>query len=244
MEDKRLFQAVFRFLPFLEPTERELEFLSSMPGRDVEVSTHATIERANGKDTVHLLLDGWAAGATRNANGDRRIHSVYLPGDLVGMAEMIVAEPMSWDFALEDCLLREFSSDQIWSFFEEQPRLAAALLFMAQEDRVSRVEWLSLGSSVGAEKRLAAFLYRLGERINKYRDLGGMECVLPLTQKEVAEIVGITAVYASRLFHKFVKTGLITTGPGGISITKLDALKGIAGIAPWKVRSPSWLPTD
>lgn len=240
--DQRSFSAIVRFLPYVQPHPDEIAFLESLPGKDQVYSAGESIGSERHGSKIRLLLSGWAVGVLVMQDGDHRIHTVHLPGDMLQMADLVLAEPDGWAEALTDVLVREFDGANLWQFFVKQPRLAAALLLIAQEERALRTEWFSLGISVGAKRRLAAFLYRIGERIKKYPDfIPGVETV-PLSQSQVASLIGVTPVYVSRIVGQLCREGLIECTGTGIVLLDVEGLRRIAGIQPWNVGAPRWLP--
>lgn len=242
--DPRSFGAIFRFLPYIMPTPDEIGFLESMAGKDRVYGAGEVIGGKQGESTIRLLLNGWALGVLHTQDGERRIHTVHLPGDMLQMAELVLVEPDGWAEALTDVLVREFDGANLWEFFVHQPRLAAVLLLIAQEERALRTEWFSLGLSVGAKRRLAAFLYRIGERIKKYQN--HMECAdeVPLSKIQVASLIGVTPVHVHKIVGQLCREGLIECTNRSIALLDVEGLRRIAGIQAWNVGAPRWLPSS
>lgn len=232
-----------RFLPFIHPTPDEIGFLASLPGSDQAFPAGETIEGSNGTAMLSLMLDGWAANSIVTAEGSERIHAINLPGDMLGMMNFVTDVQSERVFALTPVICRQIPASSMWDFFESQPRLAASVFLIAQEERAARKEWHSLGTSTGAERRLAACLFRLGERCRRIPGYGDVP-KLPLNQKNVSAIVGVTAVYINRIMGKFRDENLIEYDRKNITILDLEGLQEIAELPTWEVSAPSWLPRN
>ena len=233
--------AVARLLSFISPTPAELEFLRTIPGEGRSVAAGESIHPGIGAEGFFLLLDGWAANSIVSEDGSERISSINLPGDLLGMTSFVLANPVDRTYALTCAALRWIPASILREMFERHPRLAATMLLVAQEERAVKNEWISL-HAVPARSRLAAFLFRIGERLQKLREILEGNLSVPLTQRQLAEIVGVTPVYIHKLIHLFRQDGLIRYKRGCIDIEDMQRLQEIAGLDKWQLTTPAWLP--
>ena len=234
-------RAILRLLSFIHPTPAEIEFLRSVPGHEVQAKANEILCTGEEGDALYLLLDGWAANAVISVDGDERINAINLPGDMLGMASFVMASPFDRTYALTAVTLRPIQGATLRKMFEQFPRLAATILLVAQEERAVKNEWNSL-HALTAERRLAGFLFRIGERLEKLDGPSGSRMVIPLRQKHVAEVIGVTPVYIHRLIHQFQQEGLIDYERGTLRIADLDRLQALSGLTRWQVVAPRWLP--
>jgi len=239
--DNRQARAILRLLSFIEPTAAEIDFLASIPGREVQAKPNEVVCSGDEGEALYLLLDGWAASAMISAEGDERINSINLAGDMLGMASFVMATPFDRTYALTPVTLRPIHGTTLREIFEHFPRLAATILLVAQEERAAKNEWNCLHSA-SAERRLAGFLFRIGEGLEKLNGASGGAMSVPLRQRQVAEVIGVTPVYIHRLIQKFVQGGLIESERGSLRIADIDGLQKLAGLPRWKVVAPRWLP--
>ena len=241
MNDQRKMLALSRILRYFVPSQAEIAFLESIPGGDRHLKANERVLAPGKINDVFLLLDGWVANAAITADGDVRINTVNLPGDMLGMASLVMAEPFDHLYALTPVTLREISGESLRTIFEEVPRLAAVIMLIAQEERAAKHEWVVLHAA-SAEKRFAGFLYRTGERLEHLNQLGGFDHNIPLTQRQLAEIVGVTPAYINQLIHQFQADGLIAFRRGFLSLLQPEQLQELAGLSKWEVAAPLWLP--
>ena len=241
MNDQRKVLALSRMLRYIVPSQAEIEFLASIPGADRQLKANERILDPGKINDVSLLLDGWAANASVTADGDVRINTINLPGDMLGMASLVMPNPFDHVYALTPVTLRQISADSLRTIFEELPRLAAVIMLIAQEERAAKNEWVLLHAA-SAEKRFAGFLYRTSERLEHLSQIGGFDRNVPLTQRQLAEIVGVTPAYIHQLDHQFQADGLITFRRGHLSLLEPERLRELAGLSKWEVAAPLWLP--
>lgn len=233
--------ATARLLSFISPTAAEIRFLGAIPGEDCQVRAGETICPNHRGEGFFLLLEGWAANSIISEEGDERINSINLPGDMLGTASFVMTSPVDRTYALTDLTLRWVPGSVMRDMFLNHPRLAATMMLVAQEERALKNEWISLHSS-SASKRFAGFLFRIGERLARLRELTGEGLEIPLKQRQVAEAIGVTPVYVHQLIRRFREQALIEPQRGCIHILDLHGLQEAAGLPTWKVTAPGWLP--
>ncbi len=233
--------ATLRLLPFITPTPAEIDFMSSAPAEDRQVEPEQTIYPHDRGEGLFVLLEGWVASSIVWEDGRERINSIKLPGDPVAMAAFVLATPSDRTFALTRANLRWYPGSLLKDMFVRHPRLAATMLLITQEERAARGEWNAL-HAVSARTRFAAFLFRIGERMRKLAELIGHSLDLPLTQRQVAEAVGVTPVYVHQLIAGLRQENLIEHRRGVLRILDLEGLQRICGLAAWDVVTPTWLP--
>ena len=232
-----------RLASFALLSEREREMLSQIAGDHRQVPRKSVIRSAEGRnDTLHLLIDGWAASAISLADGSRQLVTINLTGDMLGLPALAVAEPLDTVIALSDAIVCEIKVGGIADLFANCPRLATILFLVSQEERIHAMERIALIGQAPARARLAALLVRLSEKV----DLIGLESprafAFPLTQQEIGDLIGISAVHTNVVIQELREAGLITLEKRELRILDPAALLTTAQIAPWRRSNPQWLP--
>ena len=93
-----------------------------------------------------------------------------------------------------------------------------------------------------APQRIAALLVHIHDRLKLIDDRIGKSFELPLTQEELAQATGLTAVHINRTFQELDKMHIIERKDRRITLTDLRALRELAGLPHRKfVREPAWL---
>ncbi len=233
--------ALARVLRYIDPSAEEIAFLQSLPGPELTLSAGDIFPRSHDRDDLYLLLDGWAVNAAISADGAERIHSVHLPGDMVGMANLVLDAPSDAIYALTAVQLKQLSCSVLREMFERFHRLAAVTMLIAQEERALKHEWNLLHTAT-ATSRFAGFLYRINERVNHLNEIAGFDRTIPLTQKQIAEAVGVTPAYINRLIQTFRANDLIKYQRSQLQVLDHESLGSLSALHEWRVEKPKWLP--
>lgn len=150
---------------------------------------------ANGQSYVHLLVKGCVTAE----NSDGSAVAVFWPGDLIGMIG-VVTRAASESFCVrlfEEELIGEMArSPEVagWVWREQLKRLA----------ELRRRVGLLNGASV--EQRILQTVAELGECAKAATP----DAVVPLAQKEVAELAGATRETTSTLLNRMRRLGLVS----------------------------------
>lgn len=237
-------RVVSRLGGFATLKPEELAFLRKMAAPPQNFARGEAIRReGHGSTPLYLLLRGWAASSLTLPNGSRQLNSVSLPGDMLGLPSLAVRTSLDELVALSPVTVCKIAAESIGQMFAERPRLAALLFLVSQEERVFAMERLALVGRAPARARLAALFVRLYERIALFEDNAKTRFFMPLTQREMGDLIGVSAVHVNSLIREFKTTGVAMVQARELSIPDLVTLRAIAGVPVWQRSEPNWLPT-
>ncbi len=144
--------------------------------------------------------------------GGRRVAVMLrFAGDVIGLDGTLVrsANYLSAS-AANDCTLLELPAAQVLGLIRNRPELSA---FVAERQTIdaTRVNWLLLQQRLlNAEQRLFHLLAEIGRGVDSSRLMANHVCVsVPLTEADIADLVGITPCAFSRMKKSLVKKGLL-----------------------------------
>lgn len=200
--------------------------------------------RAQGEptDTVYFLLEGWVACQVDTADGGQQIVKVHLPGDVLGGASLAVRRSAESLIALNRTLVDVIPSDQLGDLFMRSPRMAAAMFMAVQQERIWLMDKLTSIGRTSAAQRLATFLLSIHERLRKIDSRMDGSFELPLSQFELANVLGITTVHANRTLQQLARTGMISRLGRIITLHELEMLRKFSGVPARDFReTPVWL---
>ena len=114
-------------------------------------------------------------------------------------------------------------------------------------DRLGRLVALTaaLGALIAAlgrldaNARVAGVLVELDRRL---RESGATSFPLALTQEEIGDATGLTAVHVNRMLRQLVQEELIAREGGRVRLLDEDALARAAGLLPGPALDLGWLP--
>ena len=141
--------------------------------------------------------------------GQRQSLELGIPGDFVDLHSMLMKRIDHDVAALTDCLTVSFPHERLLEVTAKHPHLARVLWLTTVIDAAIHRQWIL---SLGARDALQRMTHFFCETMVRKQAVGladseGYE--LPITQSELAEMLGMTAVHAKHL-GQFGST----TGPG------------------------------
>lgn len=182
-------------------------------------------------DSVFQIQEGWASRYRLFNDGRRQITALYLPGDLCDPAWLLGCYPRQPVAALTNVRavrlpLRAFPPDLLGHH-------RASLCDVIHR----QMSWMvSLGRRTALE-RLAHLLLELFERMKSAGLAYGQQCALPLTQTDLADITGLTAVHVNRTLQAMRSASLVELQSKWLRIPDLVALREAAGLTPGDIVS-------
>lgn len=236
--------AIVRFTAFAGVDMDEIEELKTLAGPMKRYARGETIQAEGDPATdCYLLLDGWTASNITFADGTRQMLKVHLPGDVLGMPSLALTHSVDTIRALTPVAVRSMPVRSFGRMFESNPRLAALLFLIAQEERVNLIDRIAAIGGLPAIGRVAALLLQIHARL-KRSDPGVGDCFeLPLAQFDIAELVGITTVHTNRVFQQLREDGIASWSRKEVRFLDKERLRELAGLPPRLLRrDPSWLP--
>lgn len=186
-----------------------------------------------GRPQLHVLKSGWLAQFRKFADGRRHLLRILLPGDLVGVAAQFTLSRPAPAIALTDAQVMAVSVGDLVDS-RSLPTIRQFSAILAADVQQTHGTMVSLGCRA-ADERLAALLLDLRDRALA-RGLGTeTELRLPLTQRDMADALGISAVHANRMVMKLQGDGLIRLRNERLEI--LDQA-GLSALAQWPTPQP------
>ncbi|USI71413.1 Crp/Fnr family transcriptional regulator [Sphingomonas morindae] len=207
MDQGSLAERLGRYLPLGEAERRALAALEEGE-RTVARGAVLRAEQAVARE-FYVVRKGWLYSSVMLPEGNRQILGFHLPGDLAGDAALPWSHaPFSLTAATE-VTVRVVDRTSLRGLFERHPRLALSLHALAQVERTALAERLASVGRSSAMSRVAALLVDLWRRLARAKLIPPEGVILPLTQEEIGDAVGLTAVHVNRMMRRLVETGLI-----------------------------------
>jgi len=227
----------------LSATERDVLDGLTAGGRAVRRGAILRPEHgANGE--IFVVESGWLYTSALLEDGRRQIVRLHFRGDLLGLDSLAFQEAPDSITALTDAHICMIDRARLGALFAEHPRLAALLFAVRQVDRVNLTDRLvSLGRN-SARGRVAALLLQLANRLGAAQLPVEDGFALPLTQEEIGDLTGLTAVHVNRTMRVLSEQGLIRRTGNILRILQPERLARVANYNHRSVRiDQAWLPT-
>jgi CRP-like cAMP-binding protein len=178
---------------------------------------------------VFLITDGWAIRYKTLADGRRQILDFLLPGDMTGLFSVLFDQTDCGVQALTPLSIRSAGASRIITELNRSQQLAVTLSWLAGSAEQRMDEQLLRVGRRSAEERMAHLFMELHRRLRRNGLQDSMARRLPLTQKAVADHLGMSQVHANRTFRGLVRRGVVALRDGVILLLDLPELARVAG---------------
>lgn len=196
---------------------QEREVIESLPWAMTNVMRHKNILSAGDRPTaLFLILEGWAGRYSLRRNGSRRITGFMLPGDLCGIHAVTGAKMDHSVIALTNCRIAKVPVATIEAAVRSAPSLGRALWHSKLMDEAILRRWLL--NSDDAEIAIAHFICELYARMSAIGEVISDTFRMSITQADIGDALGLTAVHTNRIVGKLRKAGLVTISKGEVTI--------------------------
>jgi CRP-like cAMP-binding protein len=178
---------------------------------------------------VHLIVKGWAASYALLPNGARQITGFLIPGDFGDLHVTVLGHMDHGIVALTSCKVSYIDGDELDHVALRNSRLTCAMLWSTLVDEAVLRQWVVNVGRRDAHSRIAHILCELHARMSMVGLVDADRLALPLTQTDLADATGLTAVHINRTLQRLRKEGLIEVGSGMLKIMDVGALKEAGG---------------
>ena len=177
---------------------------------------------------VHLMVDGWACRYKALPDGRRQIVSFVVPGDFCDLNIYVLKQMDHSIGAITRLSVADISREDMDELTARFPRITQALWWEALVNSAIQREWtLSIGQRTAYE-RIAHLLVELFLRLSSVGLANGISCDFPLTQTDIADATGLTAVHVNRTLQELRREKLIVLERKRLTIPHLGELKHAA----------------
>jgi CRP-like cAMP-binding protein len=210
--------------------DADREALLNLPFRAAKADAGRYIVR-EGACTDHsvLILSGLAHRNKLTVEGARQILSIHIPGDFVDLEGSLLNTADHNVQALTRCELAMVPTQTLLDVIDSHPRIARAMWVDTLIDASIFREWIMNIGRRDARERLAHIFCEFALRL-EVAGLGstsGYE--LPMTQEQLADSSGLTAVHVNRTLKSMEADGLIQRERRFVMIPDWNRLRDVAG---------------
>jgi CRP-like cAMP-binding protein len=181
---------------------------------------------------VHLMIDGWACRYKQLPDGKRQIVSMFVPGDFCDVNVYILRSMDHSIGAITRLKVAMITPEEMNALTNQRPRVTQALWWHELVATAIQREWtLNLGQR-SAYERLAHLLVELYIRLAGVGRAQDGRCDFPLTQNDLADATGLTAVHVNRTLQELRRDGLIELDRKQLRILDLKRLMDVSMFNP------------
>ncbi len=199
--------------------------------RAVDPGSHILLQ-GNVVAAVHVLLDGQAYRYRLLEDGRRQIIAVLVPGDVCDLEAVMRGRADYGVAAMTNCILGELPLNTVADLRSIDPELAWALWCRLLRDQAVAREWLVNVGCRTAVERFAHLICELRLRLQAVGLTTGDAFKLEITQTEIADLLGLSAVHVNRTLKRLRAIGLVDYSKSIISVLDVPVLERVAGFDP------------
>jgi CRP-like cAMP-binding protein len=212
-------------------TSAELDFMRTFKAAHRHAPAQSTLfHEGDAVQGLYTLFTGWACRYRVFHDGRRQILCLLLPGSLIGIEGVLDQRPHYAVAAITDITYCALDQRLLPRLFREQPALALRLLEAAMEERRlldHRICSLGQGS---AEERVAALFIDIYERLFRLRLVRDGSFTLPITQQQLADLLGLNPVHTNRVLRRLRERSIVTMQDRSVHIHNMAELYRIAAV--------------
>lgn len=172
-----------------------------------------------------LLVEGYVCRYKDLSDGQRQVMELHVPGDFLDLHSFLLKQLEHNVGSMTPVRLALVPHDRIRDITEKYPHLARMLWFSTLLDAaIHRERILSVGRR-SALSRIAHLFCELYVRLKVVGMTDGYCYRLPITQADIADASGLTAVHVNRMLKQLRDMGLMSFRNNEVVIQDWDQLQ-------------------
>jgi CRP-like cAMP-binding protein len=214
-------------------SEQEADAIRSLQGEAVVTKARGIIVRPGQTTNVACLVERGLVGRfDQLSDGGRQIAEVYIPGDMCDLHSVAVPRTGWGITALTDTTTVRIPHSALLELADKFPNIRMAFWRDTVADASIMAKRLSVLGRLKAKARLAHFICGMGLRMEQARLGTRTHFPLPLTQAQLADVLGITLTHIHTCLTALRRQGRIRLEDDVVEILDLDYLMDCAQFDP------------
>lgn len=196
---------------FISLTEKEKKFVAYMEKDERELKRGSRlIDIGENADHLHVLKFGWVVARSEPEGGRTAITRIYIPGEVIGMAEIGKSEALHSLTMQTDGCVCPFPRSAIAEMFADVPRIAALLFSIGSLDQLELRRRIKELTRMDAETRMSSFILTMQDRLAVASSGRSRRFHLPLTNRDLGDFLGMTDIYIGKVLKRLIDAERIT----------------------------------
>jgi CRP/FNR family transcriptional regulator, anaerobic regulatory protein len=177
-------------------------------------------------DEMFVVKSGWLTSFSILADGRRQLLKLYYPGDIIDLSDVASDRATADVKAITPSVLCPFLKKGLGPVFETSPRLTSLLFATAVRENALLTDRIRAVGRFSAYERVCYLLLEIAARLEEIDDIAdGFR--LPLTQSDIADLLGLTNVYVSKTMSRIEKDDLVRRQGNRIVILDAERMAAI-----------------
>ena len=201
----------------------------AMPGQREEFADNHDILSEGGRPRRSCFVEsGFLSRSKGLRDGRRQIVGFHMRGDMVDLQSALVVVADHTITAHTEASLISFAHGDVLKLAADYPEIGRAFWFDTLVDAAIFREWTLNVGQRNATQATAHLLLELHYRFQAVGLVQDDTFELPVTQAELADALGISAVHTNRSLQALRASGLIRTFRKAVTIVDMDGMVKLA----------------
>jgi len=189
---------------------------------------------SEGTRPIHstLIVDGLAARYKVLEDGGRQFTSLQIAGDFVDLHAFLLKTMDHGIIALSPCHVLKADHGKLKAITEQAPHLTRLLWLDTLVDGAIHREWIVAMGRRSKTSHLAHLICELFVRLQVVKKTRDMSFHLPLSQAQLADVLGLSVVHMNRVIGTLRRMNVINWTNHSIEILDWQRLVGLAEFDP------------
>lgn len=214
-------------------SEVEIDFLEGIQNNTISLPAGTDfVEDGEEFKATFIVREGWVVRYVILPDGRRQILSFALPGDILGLHINFRRKSSYSAAAQSDVELALIEPLRVIEISQNYPVLSAGMSWCtSREFAILGDQAVRLGR-LAAYERMCHFLLEMWFRLRLIGLTDDKWFLVPLTQFDISDTLGLSIVHTNRQLGRLRKSGLITVEQRSIRINNVKAMMDISGFNP------------
>lgn len=208
-------------------------FLEELVIETREIAAGSFVIRSGGEPKYGTLLNsGVAISHKFSGNGGRQILAMFFPGEMIDFDGLLL-RPIDHNVqAISKCEITTFENQRLLELLFSRPDIGKAMMREASIKSAIAREWMTNLGRRDSRTKVAHFLCELSMRMGQgdITHVSGFD--LPITQEQIADVIGATPMHVGRVLRDLVEEKLIERNKKAIDILDWERLKLAGDFSP------------
>jgi CRP-like cAMP-binding protein len=205
------------------------EALVRMPIKTRSVHAGAFLIREGEALSDHLvLLSGCTQRNKLARSGGRQIVAIQIPGETISYSSLFFDKVDYSTQALTSVEVAEIPRDHFCELVLRRPSIVQAIMKMILVEASISSEWLLNIGRRSAKTRVAHLMCELAARFDRAGMANGVEYDIPLTQEQIGDALGLTAVHVNRMLKELDEETLVIRDGRRVRLPNRTRLEQVA----------------
>lgn len=214
-------------------TDEDRAVLRDLSSRTRRIAANQDITMEGDRpEHLHLVMEGFACRYKMLPNGQRQIMAFMVPGDFCDLHVAILGA-MDHNIGTGwGCTVVDIPRRVVEDLTEHHPRIMRAMWWATLVDEGTLREWLVNMGQRAADRQMAHLICELLVRLQTVGCASTNGFEFPISQKDLADTLGITPVHTNRVLQELRSKGLIIWKGKQLHIPDVNELKAFAEFDP------------